>query len=1109
MGHQRQVCRGIRLRVRSAVASGIVAVVLTTLISAQSVAEPLGVRRNFLGMHNLKGGGVTPFQIGLDWTKTLVGNGFAMEWVTDFAPDAPDHWIYEVMARGMVPCIRVQHCQGTYPSCGPSVGYSVTVADQILAWKVRNPQFADRLVYLQLWNEPGDSRDYVPMTAYADFLVAAYNGIRNKINQYAAAYPHLGLDGTILVMTPGQNAGWDVAFNHNPQAKFSFDVWATHPYPDMTPPWYNIHDGDWPSYWLKCIDSYIQDLDECAKTHRGVPGRRGFPVMITETCYGHFVGDSDIGWPKLTQEARAPFTVDAFFERWYKWPEIIAVHPFLLNNVGWPAFEFVRSWASQDVEAPFGVLEPAFPYPVYAQLKVARQDHDARGRLGPARLTPYRGPVGRIRGTVTRADNNEVVPYATLRTTGYEYGHLSLYDGIYEIHNIPVGTYTLTCEKANYVPSARQVTVTEGQTTTADFRLTFTGRAMHLLYHVKDSDGGCSGTCANLNAVDHWQAFVTGPETRYIKIAACHIAGDGVTMKFFLTENGPNGPQVGTPIYVTNPATAGHQMIGWEWEDGKEPVVQPNTTYWLHFQRADGAPIYCYASSANPYPQGNSSSSSGVDFYGCIYGLTGEINLETGTMAGTVKTGSGQPIAGATVARNPGNQTVTTQTDGSYAMGGVPVGIYAVTASKAGYTSVTVTDRPVNRDTTTTVDFVLSLATPTPTPVSTPAIQNPSFEATLGTEWRKWVGSGSNQDNNERHYLNPGAVDGVWALAVKGIGTGGKGACQYIPDGWLENHRYRVSVYVKSIVNSNINYSIGYTLGDGGTAGASATYGDTVVRPSDWAQASVVFTYTGSAGVTLFLRAVNDGHSERAGFDQVQITDLGAPEPTSTATPTATRTPTSTRTPTRTPTAAPADLDGDSVPDILEGNPPAVGQTHRWLPDSDGDGLSDGEEDANRDGQRNPGETDARNRDTDGDSLMDGIEVRILGTNPLSATQPASYTDIDRDGLPTPHDLFDTLPDADGDRFTDGYEAAVLHVNAAYNVIVVPPLGDLNLDGSITNVDALAAHALFLSLATPGDGVFQGLGYRNADLSRDGQITNVDALMAQTFFLRLGEIVLP
>lgn len=686
---------------------GVAAVI--AIFVAPAGAQPRGVRRNFLGMHNLKGGGVTPFQTGMDWTKSLVGSGFIMDWVTDFAPGAPDHWIEEAMRRGLVPCVRVQQCQGT-SGCAPSVGYSVNVAAQILAWKVAHPEYANRYVYLQLWNEPGDSRDFVPMTVYADYLVAAYAGIRKVEREYAAAHPNLDLSGTLQVMTPGQNGddGWADAFNHNPQAKFSFDVWGTHPYPDMTPPWYNVHDGDLPANSLKTIDSYIQDLDETARAHRGVPGRRGFPVMITETNYGHFVGHSTVGWPKLTQEARAPFTVDAFFRRWYQWPEVLAVHPFLLNNVKWPAFEFVKSWTSQDVEEPFGILEPANPYPVYAALRQERQRVQAGGGLAPAELSRYRGPVGSIRGRVTRSGTGAPVPYATLATEGYEFGHLTLFDGIYEVHDVPVGTYELSFQKASYLPASQTIVVVQDQTTVADFEVTFLGKTLETLYHVTDRNGGCDENCPNLNASDHWQSFVTGPETAFIKFASSHVHGDGLTMKYTLHQGGPAGPQVGPSMFATNPNAAGDQMTGWEWPDGQEPAVEPNTRYWLRFQRADGRAIYTYASNQNPYAHGNSSSSGNVDFYGAIYGLTREVNARTGAIDGTVTDNRGTAISGATVIRRPGGVATTTSVDGRFRMAGVSVGVYSVTASKPGYEPQTVSDQAVAENLTTRIDFALA-----------------------------------------------------------------------------------------------------------------------------------------------------------------------------------------------------------------------------------------------------------------------------------------------------------------------------------------------------------------------------------------------------------------
>jgi hypothetical protein len=90
--------------------------------------------------------------------------------------------------------------------------------------------------------------------------------------------------------------------------------------------------------------------------------------------------------------------------------------------------------------------------------------------------------------------------------------------------------------------------------------------------------------------------------------------------------------------------------------------------------------------------------------------------------------------------------------------------------------------------------------------------------------------------------------------------------------------------------------------------------------------------------------------------------------------------------------------------------------------DSDGDGLTDAEEDTNLDGVVGSGETDPNNPDSDSDGLSDGKEVSLYGTNPLD-------NDSDNDGLVdgTEVGIFGTDPndaDSDNDGLTDGEEVA-------------------------------------------------------------------------------------
>lgn len=101
-----------------------------------------------------------------------------------------------------------------------------------------------------------------------------------------------------------------------------------------------------------------------------------------------------------------------------------------------------------------------------------------------------------------------------------------------------------------------------------------------------------------------------------------------------------------------------------------------------------------------------------------------------------------------------------------------------------------------------------------------------------------------------------------------------------------------------------------------------------------------------------------------------------------------------------------ADSDDDGLLDGIEVN--GLNPTDPLDPDSDDDGLLDGVEDANHNGQVDPGETDPNNPDSDGDGLPDGVEVG-LGSDPLNP-------DTDGDGIPDGQDpdilgsFLETLP---------------------------------------------------------------------------------------------------
>lgn len=269
-------------------------------------------------------------------------------------------------------------------------------------------------------------------------------------------------------------------------------------------------------------------------------------------------------------------------------------------------------------------------------------------------------------------------------------------------------------------------------------------------------------------------------------------------------------------------------------------------------------------------------------------------------------------------------------------------------------------------------------------------------------------------------------------------------------------------------------------------------------QPGNWVRVRKTIV-SSTSRLTLFI-ALRHEYPSCSGatflFDNVEVFDDG---PAGSMTPTPTGTPTTTPTLTRAPVP---DADNDAVPDSVEGFPPVAGQTNRHLPDSDGDGLTDGREDTNANGLRDTGETSPRALDSDGDLFQDGVEA-LLGSDANDPNlPPLPYVDADADGLPALLDFSESNPDVDGDRFADGYESQAISHGAANNPLLVPTLGDVNGDLALSNVDALITQSVFLWLTPP---LAPGAGH--ADPSRDGQITNIDALLLQSFFLEIVSLL--
>lgn len=147
------------------------------------------------------------------------------------------------------------------------------------------------------------------------------------------------------------------------------------------------------------------------------------------------------------------------------------------------------------------------------------------------------------------------------------------------------------------------------------------------------------------------------------------------------------------------------------------------------------------------------------------------------------------------------------------------------------------------------------------------------------------------------------------------------------------------------------------------------------------------------------------------------------------------------------------DTDGDGLTDYDEVR---KYKTSPINPDTDGDGLTDGEEIARK--------SDPLNPDTDGDGLTDGDEVKKYGTDPLNP-------DTDGDGLTDGEEVlkYNTNPkaiDTDADGLSDGDEVLKHKTN--------PTLSDTDADGLADGLEVLQYKTDPLKPDTDGDGLTDG-----------------------------------
>ncbi len=84
------------------------------------------------------------------------------------------------------------------------------------------------------------------------------------------------------------------------------------------------------------------------------------------------------------------------------------------------------------------------------------------------------GGAGLVQGTVQAAESGLPAQSVNVVVVGTRFGSLTQADGRYKIADVPPGTYQVRATRIGYMAREQAVTVSPGQTATADFQLSAT-----------------------------------------------------------------------------------------------------------------------------------------------------------------------------------------------------------------------------------------------------------------------------------------------------------------------------------------------------------------------------------------------------------------------------------------------------------------------------------------------------------------------------------------------------------------------------------------------------------------------------------------------------------
>ncbi len=408
---------------------------------------------NFYGAHLLVDDGLvgTRGYTQLQWVRHLVGRwGYAktlFAGIDRHMHEPPRGWIDYVQACYKLELIPVLRLGGHWREGGwvapepDGPGDYHSMATAVADVVKRLPRSDMCPLYIEIWNEPNLAVEWSGKPdpqQYADFFVQVADAIRS-----------LG-DARIRILNGGlaTNPAWvEKLCQANPRFVNSFDVWASHPYPQNHPPSLNHHAGNVPADSPDAIDAYMPDLKVLRRF-----GRKDVKVMITET--GYALGNSAFeaaGFPVIDEANRAAYMARAFRDYYPKWPEVLAVLPFEFCDTNWERFNWVYPESGTTQE---GI--PTKPHYQYTAVAALAKPTDKTGALS---------------GQVTVADLGSPVEDARIVVRLKPQGATSDVLGNYYLGSLEPGRCEIIVSKPGFKSMEQKVNIAPATNTVAGFAL--------------------------------------------------------------------------------------------------------------------------------------------------------------------------------------------------------------------------------------------------------------------------------------------------------------------------------------------------------------------------------------------------------------------------------------------------------------------------------------------------------------------------------------------------------------------------------------------------------------------------------------------------------------